>query len=175
MIHFLALVERGREARFAMQQELVYKVYARRNQLFAEWTAGLMGYDEIATEDYVRAVIDHVFGDTDALRLLARVCDDLARAGVRQSEGRLVDKLYELEGRSCADVMEQITGKSNVVPLHRAKPDAQPVMNANARNSLNTIDQAVKRAKEELLEGPQLQFRDMFLSMIHSQPREAAE
>jgi hypothetical protein len=175
MIHFLALVERGREARFAMQQELVYKVYARRNQLFAEWAAGLMGYGDAAAERYVTDVLDHIFGDTDALRLLARVGDDLAQAGVRQSEGRLLDKLYELEGRSCADVMERITGKSNVVPLRRAKPEAQPVLNANAQTSLDTIDLAVRRAKEELFAEPQLQFRDMFLSMVHSPAQQAAE
>ncbi len=175
MIHFLALVERGREARFAMQQELVYKVYAHRNQMFAEWAAGLMGYDEVTARSYVTAVLDHVFGDTDALRLLARIGDDLAQAGVRQSEGRLLDKLYELEGRSCADVMEQITGKSNVVPLRRAKTDAQPVVDANAKASLATIDLAVKRAKAELVETPQLQFRDMFLSMIRPMQQDAAE
>lgn len=175
MKDFLSLVERGREAQFAMQQELVYKVYARRNQLFVEWAVGLMGCHGPAADEYVRTVLDHVFGDSDALRLLARIGEDLARAGVRQSEGRLLDKLYELEGRSCSDVMEQITGKSNVVPLRRAKLEAEPVIEENAKISLDTIDLAVKRAKEELRQAPQLHFGDMFLSMIHSQPREAAE
>lgn len=173
MDHFLSLVERGREARFAMQQELVYRVYARRNYLFAAWAADMMGYRDIAAETYVNAVLDHVFGDNDALRLLARVGDDLAHAGLRQSEGRLLDKLYEFEGRSCSDVMEQITGKSNVIPLRRSKANAQPVVEANVQASLDTIDLAVKQAKEQLLEPPQVQFRDMFMSVIHS--REAAE
>lgn len=170
----LSLVERGREARFAMQQELVYRVYARRNYLFAAWAADMMGYRDTVAETYVNAVLDHVFGDTDALRLLARVGDDLAHAGVRQSEGRLLDKLYEFEGRSCADVMEQITGKSNVIPLRRAAA-AQPVVEVNVQASLDTIDVAVRQAKEQLLEPPQVQFRDMFLSVIHPLSRDAAE
>lgn len=174
MIHFLALVERGREARFAMQQELVYKVYGHRNQMFVEWAAGLMGLNDVAAESYVQGVLDHVFGDTDAIRLLARVGEDLEKAGVRLSEGRLLDKLYELEGRSCADVMERITGKSNVVPLRRAKPETHSVSDAKAQSSLSTIDIALKRAKEELAEGPNLQFRDMFLSMVHTE-QQAAE
>ncbi len=174
MDHFLSLVERGREAQFAMQQELVYRVYARRNFLFAEWAAGMMGHGGAASEAYVNAVLDHVFGDTDALRLLAKVGDDLDRAGLRQSEGRLLDKLYEFEARSCADVMEQISGKSNVIPLRR-KADAQPAADAKAQVSLDTIDLAVRQAKAAMLDPPQVQFRDMFLSVIHPMSRDAAE
>lgn len=173
MLHFLAQVERGREARFAMQQELVYKVYACRNQMFAEWAAGLMGLNDARADAYVRDVLDHVFGDTDAVRLLARIGSDLERVGIRQSDDRLIDKLYELEGRSCSVVMERITGRSNVVPLRRrAKPDAH---HAPAEATpLGHIDQALQRAKDDLARGD-LQFRDMFLSMVSRDLPQAAE
>ncbi len=87
MLHVLAALERGYEARFALHQELVYKVFARRNQVFAEWVAGLMGRSDAGVAAYAREMRDHVFGDTDAVRLLAKAEADLARAGLAAHGG----------------------------------------------------------------------------------------
>lgn len=175
MLHTFTLLERGREARHAMQQELVFKVYGRRNQLFCQWAAGVMGLEGHSAVAYVREVLDHIFGDTDANRLLARVGQDLDRNGLRYNEVQLLEKLFEIEGAACGVVMAEINGKV-VVPFRRLRAaEARPTDGAPA--ALLNIDAALKRARTT----PQrsLEFRDMFMSVVHpgyaTDNREAAE
>lgn len=176
MMNNFTLLERGREARHAMQQELVFKVYGRRNQLFCQWAAGVMGLEGRAAIAYVREVLDHTFGDTDSNCLLAMVGQDLERNGLRYNDVSLLEKLYELEGAACGVVMSEITGKV-VVPFRRTRAAVERAAASGATAALLHIDTALKRAKAET--EPNIEFRDMFMSVVHPgytpESREAAE
>lgn len=177
MLHSFTLLRRGREAGHAMRQELVFKVYGRRNQLFCQWAAGAMGLTGRAAIAYMREVINHVFGDTDANRLLARVGQDLERNGLRYNDAQLLERLYEIEGAAYGVVMAEINGRV-VVPFRRLRAAQERDENrTGAPAALLSIDSALQRAKSEV--DRRFEFRDMFMSVVRPgheiDSREAAE
>ncbi len=178
MLHTFSLLERGREAHHAKLQELVFKVYGRRNQLFVQWAARAMGYDDEVAESYVRDVLDEIFGDADAGRLLTRVGKDLERAGLRHNDVRLLEKLYEIEGAACGVVMAEINGNV-VVPFRRVHRSTSESAAPAQPAELTSIDSALKQAKAELAVHSEIKFRDMFLTVVDRdytpQTAEAAE
>ena len=65
--------ERGEEARFAHDQELAFRLTARRNRLIGTWAAGLMKLTPAETDAYAKAVVQADFeeaGDEDVIRKL---------------------------------------------------------------------------------------------------------
>ena len=94
--------EQGFERKFVLDQDLEFKMTARRNRLLGEWAAGLMGLATV--EEYARAVVKSDFeqpGDEDVLR---KVSGDLKGAGVAVSESEVRMKMDEL----LAQAREQI-------------------------------------------------------------------
>jgi len=180
MLHFLAAVERGHEARFAMSQELAYKVYARRNQLFAEWAARLMGLHGESVTDYARETGEHVFGDRDTVRLVAKVKDDLAHLGVVLASPRLEEKLAQLERRACTDVMEAIIGDP-VIPAARRREAKSLLDQMESRPvapgpTVQSIDKAVRRVKKDLSShAARFNFAGLFLAAVGVQKVHPAE
>jgi hypothetical protein len=85
--------EKGFEAEFKRNQELQFRVTARRNRLFGLWTAGKLGIDGDAAEAYARSVVDADFekpGDSDVIE---KVHSDLAAKGIEMSEAQLRTEL----------------------------------------------------------------------------------
>ena len=86
--------EKGFEAEFKRNQDLQFRVTARRNRLFGLWAAGRLGIaagDE--AEAYARAVVDADFekpGDSDVIE---KVRNDLAAKGLEMSEAQLRTEL----------------------------------------------------------------------------------
>lgn len=63
--------ERSFEAQFARDAELQFRVMARRDRLFGEWAAGLLGLSGDAVDEYARAMVKADFeepGDEDVIR-----------------------------------------------------------------------------------------------------------
>lgn len=78
--------ERSFEAKFARDEEMAFRITARRNKLAAQWAAGLMGLTPAETDAYARAVVQADFeeaGDDDVLR---RILGDLTAAGLDVGE-----------------------------------------------------------------------------------------
>ena len=74
--------ERAFETKFAHDEEMAFRVTARRNKLLGQWAAGLMNLTPEETEAYSRAVIQAEFeeaGDEDVVR---KLLGDLTAAGV---------------------------------------------------------------------------------------------
>jgi hypothetical protein len=74
--------ERAYETKFARDEEMAFRVTARRNKLLGQWAAGLMKLTPEETEAYSRAVIQAEFeeaGDEDVVR---KLLGDLTAAGV---------------------------------------------------------------------------------------------
>lgn len=93
--------ERGKafETKYARDQELAFRIAARRNRLLGEWAANLMGLTKEETEAYAKAVVQADFeeaGDEDVIR---KVLGDLVSAGVEADEQQvrtaLSDKAVE--------------------------------------------------------------------------------
>ena len=81
--------EKGFENKFAHDQEMLFKITARRNRLLGEWAAGLMGLTPEETEAYAKAVIQADFeevGDEDVIR---KVLGDLTAADCQVDDGKV--------------------------------------------------------------------------------------
>lgn len=74
--------ERGFEAKFAHDEDMKFRVLARRNRLLGEWAAAKMGLSEAEADAYAKDVIRADFeeaGDEDVIR---KLLGDLTSAGI---------------------------------------------------------------------------------------------
>ena len=81
--------ERAFEAEFARDQEVQFRITARRNRLVGEWAAERMGLTPEETDAYAKAVVQADFeeaGDEDVIRKLA---GDLTAAQVEISDAEI--------------------------------------------------------------------------------------
>ena len=87
--------ERAHEAKFARDQEVQFRITARRNRLVGEWAAERMGLTPEETDAYAKAVVQADFeeaGDEDVIRKLA---GDLTAAKVEISDAEIRAVLNE--------------------------------------------------------------------------------
>ncbi|WP_129790521.1 DUF1476 domain-containing protein [Sphingosinicella sp. CPCC 101087] len=81
--------ERAFESKYARDQEMQFKVIARRNRLLGQWAAKKMGLTEAEADAYARDVIRADFeeaGDEDVIR---KLLGDLTSAGVEVDEAAI--------------------------------------------------------------------------------------
>jgi len=81
--------ERAEEAKFAHDEEMQFRIVARRNRLVGEWAAARMGLSPAETEAYAKAVVQADFeeaGDEDVIR---KLLGDLVSAGVEVDEAEI--------------------------------------------------------------------------------------
>jgi hypothetical protein len=85
--------ERAFESMFARDQEMQFKVIARRNRLLGQWAAGLMGLTEVEADGYARDVVRADFeeaGDEDVIR---KLLGDLTSAGVDIDDAKIREQV----------------------------------------------------------------------------------
>jgi hypothetical protein len=85
--------ERAFESRFAHDEEMKFRILARRNRLLGEWAARQMGLSEDETEAYAKDVVRADFeeaGDEDVIR---KLLGDLTAAGVETDEATIREQL----------------------------------------------------------------------------------
>ena len=85
--------ERAFEAKFAHDQDMQFRISARRNRLLGEWAAERMGLTPEETDAYAKAVVQADFeeaGDEDVIRKLA---GDLTAAKVDISDSEIREAL----------------------------------------------------------------------------------
>jgi len=73
--------QRGEEAKFARDEDMAFRVAARRNRLLGQWAAEKMGLTPEETDAYAKEVVQAEFeeaGDEDVIR---KVLGDLTSAG----------------------------------------------------------------------------------------------
>jgi hypothetical protein len=81
--------ERAFESQYARDQEMQFKIVARRNRLLGQWAAKKMGLTEAESDAYARDVIRADFeeaGDEDVIR---KLLGDLTSAGVEMDEATI--------------------------------------------------------------------------------------
>ncbi len=102
--------ERAFEAKFARDEEMQFRIVARRNRLLGQWAARQMGLSEVEAESYAKDVIRADFeeaGDHDVIR---KVLGDLTSAGVECDEETVREALRNKE----IDARRQIIEATNL-------------------------------------------------------------
>ena len=100
--------ERAEEAKFAHDEDTLFRIQARRNKLLGHWAAQRMGLDAAETEAYARAVVQAEFeeaGDEDVVR---KLLGDLTMAKVDIDEAEIRAALAE----QAIEARRQITGEA---------------------------------------------------------------
>ena len=90
--------EKSFEKKFAHDEELQFKVSARRNKYLGQWASQILGYDQEKEKEYIQAVIKSDFeeaGDEDVFRKLKA---DLADHNISDEEIR--KKMNELNEKA---------------------------------------------------------------------------
>ena len=93
--------EKSFEKKFAHDQELQFKVSARRNKYIGEWASKILGYDEDKEKEYIQSVIKADFaeaGDEDVFR---KIKDDLKNNNISDQDIR--KKMDELNEKAKTD------------------------------------------------------------------------
>ena len=99
--------ERAFETKFAHDEELRFRVIARRNRLLGQWAAKLMGLSDAEADAYAKDVIRADFeeaGDEDVIR---KVLGDLTGAGVDCDEPKVRETIAHKEVEARRQIMEQ--------------------------------------------------------------------
>ncbi|HWC57076.1 MAG TPA: DUF1476 domain-containing protein [Sphingomicrobium sp.] len=102
--------ERAFESKFAHDEEMKFRITARRNRLLGEWAARKMGLSEAESDSYAKDVVRSDFeeaGDHDVIR---KVLGDLTAAGVEIGEDNVREALRNKE----IDARRQIIESTNL-------------------------------------------------------------
>jgi hypothetical protein len=100
--------EHAFEAKFARDEEMGFRVTARRNRLLGQWAAARMDLTPEETDAYSKAVVQADFeeaGDDDVVR---KVLGDLTAAGVDVDEAGVRRALDEKAVEARRQLMEGI-------------------------------------------------------------------
>ena len=88
--------EKSFEKKFAHDEELQFKVSARRNKYLGQWASQILGYDQEKETEYIQSVIKADFeeaGDEDVFR---KIKSDLKNYNISDEEIRKkMDELNE--------------------------------------------------------------------------------
>ena len=98
--------ERAFETKFARDEEMQFRLTARRNRLLGQWAARQMGLTEAEAESYSKDVIRSDFeeaGDHDVVR---KVLGDLTAAGVEADEDQVREALKNKEIEARRQIIE---------------------------------------------------------------------
>ena len=98
--------ERAFETKFAHDEEMKFRITARRNRLLGEWAARQMGLSEAESESYAKDVVRSDFeeaGDHDVIR---KVLGDLTAAGIECDEANVREALRNKEIEARRQIIE---------------------------------------------------------------------
>ena len=90
--------EKNFEKKFAYDEELQFKISARRNKYLGQWAAQILGHDQEKEKEYILSVIKADFaevGDEDVFR---KIKSDLKDQNISDEEIR--KKMDELNGKA---------------------------------------------------------------------------
>jgi hypothetical protein len=101
--------EKAFENKFAHDEEMRFRIAARRNRLLGEWAARQMGLSEVETESYAKDVVRSDFEEAGEHDVIRKVLGDLTAAGVDTDEEQVREALRNKE----IDARRQIIEASN--------------------------------------------------------------
>ena len=98
--------ERAFETKYARDEEMQFRIIARRNKLLGHWAAKLMSLSEAEAESYAKDVVRADFeeaGDEDVIR---KVLGDLTAAGVDCDDAKIREQLAHKTVEARRQIME---------------------------------------------------------------------
>jgi hypothetical protein len=99
--------EKEFEARFKHDQELRFKVTARRNRLLGLWAAEKMGLSGEAADAYAKSVVAAEFDKGGDKHVVEKVVSDLAAKGQTFSTAQVQFELDHLAERAKQQLMQE--------------------------------------------------------------------
>ena len=100
--------ERAFEAKFARDEEMQFRVIARRNRLLGEWAARRMGLTDAEAEAYSKDVVRSDFEEAGEHDVIRKVLGDLTAAGVDCNEDEVRDAMRNKEIDARRQIMEAL-------------------------------------------------------------------
>ena len=85
--------ERAYEAKFAHDEEMQFRIVARRNRLIGEWAARKMGLSAEETASYAKDVVRADFESAGDDNVVRKLLGDLTSAGVESDEAEIREAL----------------------------------------------------------------------------------
>jgi hypothetical protein len=98
--------ERAFEAKFARDEDMAFRIIARRNRLLGQWAAARLNLTPEETDAYAKAVVQADFeeaGDEDVIR---KLLGDLLAAGVEVDDATIRQAIEELTIEARRQLME---------------------------------------------------------------------
>ncbi len=100
--------ERAFESKFAHEEDMKFRIVARRNRLLGHWAADLMGLTAEEADSYAKDVVRADFeeaGDEDVIR---KLLGDLTSAEVDVDEGKIRATLDDKSIEARRQLMEAL-------------------------------------------------------------------
>lgn len=100
--------EKAAEAHFARDQEMQFRIAARRNRLIGQWAADCMKLTPAEKDAYAKSVVQADFeeaGDEDVIR---KLLGDLTAAGVEVDDRQIRAMLSEKTVEAKRQLMEEL-------------------------------------------------------------------
>jgi hypothetical protein len=93
--------ERAFETKFAHDEEMKFRILARRNRLLGEWAGRQMGLSDVEAQSYAKDVVRSDFEGAGEHDVIRKVLGDLTSAGVECDEQTVRDaaRNKEIEAR----------------------------------------------------------------------------
>ena len=98
--------ERAFESRFQHDQDLQFKVKARRNRLLGLWAAERMGLAGEAAQAYAKEIVDAEFAGGDR-HIVEKICADLNAKGQSCTPAQVEFELKHLNETAKTQIMRE--------------------------------------------------------------------
>jgi hypothetical protein len=85
--------EKAFESKYKHDEEIQFKVHARRDKLVGLWAAQKLGLSGPAADDYAKAVVEADFEEPGDQDLIAKILKDFAAKGVTSSAAEIRKEL----------------------------------------------------------------------------------
>ena len=100
--------ERAFEAMFARDQEMQFRIHARRDRLLGLWAAERMGLTDVEAETYAKELIRSDFETITDDDIVRRLLGDLTSAGVDIEEAEIRARIEEKTVKARRQLIEMM-------------------------------------------------------------------
>ena len=100
--------ERAFEAKFARDQEMQFRIHARRDRLLGLWAAERMGLTDVEAETYAKELIRSDFETITDDDIVRRLLGDLTSAGVDIEESEIRSRIEEKTVKARRQLIEMM-------------------------------------------------------------------
>ena len=99
--------ERGEERKYKMDQELQFKVEARRNKLLGQWLGEKFGMGPAEIDEYAKEVVIADLDEPGIEDVMRKVMADIEGHKIDISDEQVRSKIFELEGVAIKQLSQQ--------------------------------------------------------------------